>query len=289
MKRVLLVTACVTLLIAPVVEAKQGKTKKVTFGPVITRSALGNTAIALAGQPSSATATCPKGTQAVGGGFQLPSSPGDQMTVEQSFRSSKRAWAVTGIPLEGSPAATAFAYCRKTNAKIKDVEATGVIPGTPGGSGAATASCPKGTQIIGGGFESTRGPAAPNVTTTETSIRAANGWNVQAINNTGPPQTLTAHAYCAKGVKRKSVRVTRSQDAQEEALVTSSSPACPTAKNPKKTRRLSAGGFATPVGDFAAVVPLVAESRIVGSNWVAAAIANSNPGVLPVTSFGICL
>ena len=77
--------------------------------------------------------------------------------------------------------------------------------------------------------------------------------------------------------------------APEEALVTTISPACPKAKNPKKAKRLSAGGFATPVGDFAAVVPLVAESRIVGSNWVAAAIVNSNPGVLPVTSLGICV
>ncbi|MGZ5357559.1 MAG: hypothetical protein ACXWF9_01065 [Solirubrobacterales bacterium] len=303
MKRAMLIAPCLCLALSASPALAKKKGKKAPFGPVVTVTALGNS-VATPGA-SSATATCPKGTKAVGGGFAGQFNSTNQMAIEQSYRSSDRSWNAVAHVLEGTSAVTAYAYCRKTKKAIEDVAATGTTAGVPLGPGTATASCPAGTRVIGGGFQATRGPAPQNVTTTETSIPSGNGWTVRAINNVGPSQTLTAHAYCVAGIKPKIVSATISQDVPQEASVTTSSAACPKPKAKKKggagksakgggkkkqiRKRLSGGGFETPVGANPGVVPLVWESRIAGPLWQASAAAQNDPGVLPVTSVGICL
>jgi hypothetical protein len=65
-------------------------------------------------------------------------------------------------------------------------------PDVPDGQqGTATAMCPAGTVVIsGGGFADT---FEMELTT---SIRFGNGWRIQAQNDTGADQTVTARAYC---------------------------------------------------------------------------------------------
>jgi hypothetical protein len=63
-----------------------------------------------------------------------------------------------------------------------------------GTTGTATAICPDGTVVIsGGGFPSS---FAMSLTT---SIKFGNNWRVQAQNETGADQSLTARAYCLTG------------------------------------------------------------------------------------------
>lgn len=74
--------------------------------------------------------------------------------------------------------------------KIVTVETT--TEGIADGSfGSATAICPPGSVAIsGGGFPSTFEMALT------TSIKFGNNWRVQASNDTGAEQSLTARAYC---------------------------------------------------------------------------------------------
>ena len=75
-------------------------------------------------------------------------------------------------------------------APLTEVSLTG--PTVPDGEqGTVTAICPDGTTVIsGGGFADT---FEMELTT---SIRFGNGWRVQAQNDTGTDQTVTARAYC---------------------------------------------------------------------------------------------
>jgi hypothetical protein len=53
----------------------------------------------------------------------------------------------------------------------------------------ATATCPDGSKVVGGGFSTTPGLVVHN------SERSNSGWRADATAN-APGQTVTAHAYC---------------------------------------------------------------------------------------------
>ena len=100
MKRVALLLGCALLLLpaSPALAKKKHKPKK--LGPVVTATATGNTVSSL-GNVSTATATCPSGKQAVGGGFSVPLTSAKSLFVTSSFRSAPNAWTIAARDVDG--------------------------------------------------------------------------------------------------------------------------------------------------------------------------------------------
>jgi hypothetical protein len=115
------------LCAAPALAKKHKKPKG--LGPVVTATAVGPT-IAAPGI-SSASASCPSGLQAVGGGFSASFDATNRLVVTESYRSSVNTWHVSAFVGSGSGAATAYAYCRRNNKVITDATATGTVRAAP--------------------------------------------------------------------------------------------------------------------------------------------------------------
>jgi hypothetical protein len=298
------------LTATPAVAKKKGKKKG--LGPVVTAVAAGNSTSA-AGQTSTATATCPAGTVAMGGGFTTQFTSSGALAVDNSFRSSNQSWTASGENVSGAASITTYAYCRRNRKPITDVTAAGVIPSGPFTHGTAAAACPGGTQLISGGYQTTSGPAADAVTFPQVNATTTPGiWTVRSVNNSAGTQTLTAHAYCTTGIKPpKIVTASTSQTVGPFGPVSVTTPACPVpkkkgtkkgkksalaaAKGKKRKRKpaqlLSAGGFSSP--DLVSGSPgaIYVDTRIgSGGGWLGTANnASVATGPLSVTSQGICV
>src|SRR3954447_17164141 len=110
MRRTLPLLACLILALVPAGAQAKKKHKKPGLGPVVTVTAVGNTATGN-GAISTATAFCPPGLQAVGGGYTAPFVTASRLAVLDSFRSAPVSWTVNGITNSTSGAATSFVYC----------------------------------------------------------------------------------------------------------------------------------------------------------------------------------
>ena len=68
-------------------------------------------------------------------------------------------------------------------------------PLTVGVTGTATATCPEGSKVVGGGFGVAPFAAATSFGIPQESKRSNNGWSAKAIGQFGA-ETITAYAYC---------------------------------------------------------------------------------------------
>jgi hypothetical protein len=290
--------------------AKKKKRKSASLGPVVAVSAQGNNTTA-PGQRSSAIAVCPPGTIAVGGGFTTAFMPGggSAIAVDNSFRSSSESWQATGENVSGTGAVTAHVYCRRGRLAAIDVEDTAPIAGAIFAVGNATASCPGGTQLIGGGFQTTRGPNAGDIAFPFVNSRTGpRAWTVSSANNTTVPQTLTAHAYCMAVIKPPTAVTGASANVVPTlGQVSAASATCPIPKkgkrkkgsaSKKKGKRkqprqvLSAGGFSSPAPGSGNPVSVYIDSRAGTGVWLATAVNGSlfsTTGAMLVSSQGICV
>lgn len=296
MKRALLVASCLVLLV-PAEAGAAKKKPKPNLGPVSTVSAVGPVAAA-PGAVSTATATCPAGTKAIGGGYAAPFGPAaGGMVVIESYRSGDRSWTATGASTSGSAATTVEAYCRKTTKAVADVVSAVTLPAVPAATAATAATCPPGSKLVSGGFQGSR-TAGTAFAFPLTSLSASAGvWSVLGINTSASSaQTMVAHAYCVPGIRQPKVlsAVATSVLAPAGSPGSATSPKCPKPKKPKKgkkkppRRRLSGGGFSVPPPP-ATPIPAVTDSRISGGAWLTAAANVSGPaGPVPVTSQAIC-
>jgi hypothetical protein len=173
-------------------------------------------------EKGSATAKCPRGSEAVAGGF---ASPGFDPIFENqsivhfdSHRISDREWGTQGhnfgdggadpmkVPADGEM--DAYAVCDSKSppivvkSKTKSVSRFPAVKrADPQGVGTAIAKCPKGSEAVSGGFSSPgnrlQGRAA---TFPFISKRVGHRkWKVKAINNDFQQRrTLKAFAYCDK-------------------------------------------------------------------------------------------
>jgi hypothetical protein len=149
------------------------------------------------GQTRTAVATCPGRRHLFGGGFQRTdflSDGGDYINSSRALDS--KSWAVTGSAFGFfGGELTAIAYCRRSkNPLVTEVasEPTVVAPGKYGT--AATPSCPPGTGVVFGGFESS--PAGP-LLITDTYVTTTNGFTAAAFNHFGgSAASVTAYGYC---------------------------------------------------------------------------------------------
>lgn len=290
------ILACGILALAASPALARKVKKRAGLGPVSTVKAIGPTVST--GSTSTATATCPSGKQAAGGGFSAPFDATSSLVVTDSFRSSTRSWTVIGVPEAGSSgAATAYAYCRQTTKTIMDVGGTGVVGNYMFGGGTAQATCPVDSSLIGGGFESTKGvlTGPVQIAIPEASFPTPGAWTVEALNNSTPAQTIVAHAYCVfRILPSLTVRSSNIQAVNARFdTVTAMSPNCLPKKRSNKRKRkrqfLSAGGFNIEGGTGPIVI--VATQSMLGpkGTWVAQVSSVLNqPATAWLDSQAIC-
>lgn len=272
---------------APAMAKKHGKRKK-GLGAVVTKTATATGSTD--GQVVSATATCPKGKQAFGGGYSF--TPESKVTVYifESVRSGKRTWRVSGTydrfavpPPFPAETLSVSVYCRSLAKPISDRSAAVTVPATAPFRASTSAACPTSAgKLLAGGFSLAPAPTGNlDYATVRSSLASGTGWAVTgAVDNSATARTLTAHAYCAKGLKAPAiVSAAASSPVGVKQTVSGSSPACP------GKRRMSAGGF-----DIAGtmLVPTQTESRIVGPAWKASFQNFGIPTTFPITAQGIC-
>jgi hypothetical protein len=266
--------------------AKKGK-GKTGLGPVVTRSA--SASATSINQHVEATATCPKGRKAVGGGFSASAGPGgDVLLVYRSVMSGQRSWNAAAASISSSPQVlTVTVHCRRVKRRI--VDATAIATTQPADLSGATAeaSCPgKKQRLIGGGFASDVGTSPDKLAIVSVSRRTGSSWSYAATNGTPDARILTSHAYCVKGVKSPvTVEQTNTQSVPGHGDLSTSSPACP------KGRRLSGGGFAgTSFSSPPPQAQIVRESLMAGSAWRASSrnFFNTTATAFLATQ-GICL
>jgi hypothetical protein len=255
--------------------AKQAGKKKKPLGGIVQRTAAsqgaGNEAVV------SATATCPRKTTAITGGFSLQPPLGANVaaSVYESVRASARSWRSTAqIAEPNAPddvvTLTTTVSCRRNAPKLKTVAATVPLPLTSPAtlSQPVTATCPKGRKAMAGGF-ATGKPVIPGTDATGHSVTdsfraSAGSWSTKIFS--GPATSVTTHAYCARRSKVPFVI-----SAPGTTVSASLSPGTSTAACRKKLKGPSplGGGFiqnaaaSPPYGWFA-----VRASFPNGANWV---------------------
>jgi len=262
------------------------------FGPVRIVAASGNTASSL-GATSSAVANCPLKTKVMGGGFTAPFGAGAELVVYESYRSGSTSWTVSAVNAGGSGAVTAYAYCRRTKLKVTSISASTSVGAGFAANANLPLTCPTGTRVISGGFQTTIGPAPGQFLNTVESTGGLRQWATGAVNYRSGPETLTASAYCVKGIHpRPQFRQDQTSLSVPPFGSVSVSSACapaPFVRGKRAHQVLSAGGFYSPFRSDGTVIPFITESRRSGKRWVQTAVNGGNaPGSLTVQSQSMC-
>jgi hypothetical protein len=142
---------------------------------------------------------CPRGSEAVRGGYQVLSNPGDVFPVG-SLRVNKRTWEVQ-FGVEGDGQVTAYAYCDKSEPglKVKSDLATGTedTPET------VEAKCKRKQQLRSGGFDAEYDEGQfDGAVVTDSRRDGRRRWEITAFPFAETP-TVAAYAYCEKKPKKK--------------------------------------------------------------------------------------
>jgi hypothetical protein len=156
------------------------------------------------GELGSATARCPRESEAVSGGFSNPDfgnfvSPSADIMPSTSKRVGGRSWKATGYNRgDADGTFVALAYCDKhqpgLSTRSKDVSILSEE------TGSVTAKCPKGRGAVAGGFDGHAIDTIPigsrGAFTYTSKRRITRGWkaSAQAFGDS----TLTSYAYCKR-------------------------------------------------------------------------------------------
>jgi hypothetical protein len=249
------------LVCAPSAAAKKKKPRAV---PILDVTATASTSAD--NQPATATAVCPPGKIAVGGGFSSPETTtggnvSDLNIVYESRRVSTTSWRVSAVREDASgagPTLTLFAIvnCRtaklqqkaskkKKKLKITEVAATGAALAGSGAFGTANAVCPGKQKPIGGGFSSSPTPVLAGSLAFpfhyESFRSAANTWSSSMVNSGSTARTVTSYAYCSATATTQTTATATlpGTAAMAPGIGLATAPACP------KKRGLLGEGFAT--------------------------------------------
>ena len=153
------------------------------------------------GDVGSAVAKCPRGSEAVSGGYLgefNPSMPGNGSDLAfMSKRVGDRRWRVAAQNLgSGLGTLTAFAYCDKSEPGLKEKSKTTSVP--MNGEGAVAPKCPNGSEARSGGFSAPNPPSlAPQVVVYESKRVSRRRWRESANGFAGGSGTLTGYTYCS--------------------------------------------------------------------------------------------
>ncbi len=140
-----------------------------------------------AGQSAAIVATCPGGTQALGGGFA--SAPGIKITKTMP---DPGGWLVSALNTSASELPlTVYATClRGDTGTVRAIHADELVSGGP------MARCEKGEIVTGGGYSFDTGDLDVYISTPiGDSVDPNNAWSVMA-HNTGADQTIRVYAMC---------------------------------------------------------------------------------------------
>jgi hypothetical protein len=160
-----------------------------------------------------ATAHCPRGSEAVAGGFASPGFDpeftGPGILPEDSKRAGERAWKTSGFNFGGDTGKeVGYAYCDTRKPGLSGKSDTVSIP--PLSNGSATATCPRGSEAVSGGF-SGFGPLDSAVFPYTSKRVGDRSWKVVGRNSDqNNAEDLKAFAYCDKhepGLDAKSAHV----------------------------------------------------------------------------------
>jgi hypothetical protein len=181
--------------------AKKKKVKKLRITEVSASTTSGSNT----GAQATATAACPPGTQALGGGFSSSPTPllSGSLTYPifwANFRASPISWAASFTNANTTAhTVTSYAYCAP-GLKIVETSADVTLPasvGTASSAIAATPPCPKGKAQLGGGFNNTPAATGSAIALLTGSNTASGAWQVGAFNFSGVAGVLRSRAYCA--------------------------------------------------------------------------------------------
>ena len=156
----------------------------------------------------SVVATCPAGSQAIGGGFGTDrfSKAGPEIITLTSKRTGNLGWKVGGFNIvEDSPpggasgSLTAFAYCKAPGAKLVTKSKNTTVRGLS----TVNLTCPHGGKARSGGFDGhfTASGSEATAAGAITSKRADHGhaWTTSALSvASSNPTKLTSYAYCRR-------------------------------------------------------------------------------------------
>ena len=299
---------------APAVAKK--KHKKPKSPPVTVVSASGSTSTD--NQQVTVTASCPPGLIAVGGGFLSPpilvgGSPTDLNIVYESRRSGESAWQVSAVREDASGpgpdlALTATVDCRSTRLATKkpsgkkataakkkkkrrltvtEVSASSQSAASSGSQADATATCPTGTQALGGGFSSSPTPqlsgsvAFPIFWTDRRT--GPTTWQAALSSSGNVARTVTSFAYCATGLKiaETSGSATLPGSGPAASSAAAVTPLCPGGK------ALLGGGFSNTPATATSAIALLSGSSAVNGSWRLDALNDSTIDGT-IASFGYC-
>ena len=153
----------------------------------------------LPAQPStgSATAKCPRGSEAVSGGWATPDGQGeDAPFAYESRRKGERKWKVSAFNNDNANAQrlVAYAYCDNHGPDLRAKSDKVNVPA--GEKRSAKAKCRHGSKAYSGGF---KGQVDPNASGpfAFTSKRTGGGdWQAKAAGNNSGTHKFKVYAYC---------------------------------------------------------------------------------------------
>lgn len=239
------------------------------------------------GSTASATATCPPGTKAAGGGFDVPSSKAAVGLVYESVKVDQRSWRASVQVFDPGNAdtltLTTYAYCRDhspaTHVSSQTVPTDGQLQLGP----TASATCPHGEAAMAGGFHMPPPLVTPTVTELFfDSLRdGTSSWDGRVVTGPAGPSTISSEAYCTA---RQDLPVEVDGMSGPNGVNGTSSTAtatCPAGLTP------AAGGFAQPDSDLTSFF-FVYSSRLVGDGWQVSALHSGFDPAVPLQAAGYC-
>lgn len=148
-----------------------------------------------------ASASCPKGEDALAGGFHMPPPLGQVSVTDlffDSLRSGSSGWdarVVTGPA--GPSVVTSEAYCSNGGSLPSEVLSQSAPVGVNLETGTASAACPAGQTPAAGGFAQPQS-SPDSFYFVYSSMRVGDSWIVSGLHSgNAPAVTLTGAAYCA--------------------------------------------------------------------------------------------
>ena len=152
-----------------------------------------------AGDINSTTAICPAGTVVTGGGFSVSS----DVRVYTQVKTGNGWSAFAKNTSSSNRALTVYAVCLSfPSVSVSQVSKSVTV--IPGGLGNATAECPAGSVVVGGGYTG----KMDGTLWTFFSTRSGNGWEVSARNYGAGNATFALYAMCLSGATLTTSTVT---------------------------------------------------------------------------------
>jgi hypothetical protein len=231
---------------------------------------------------------CPHGLRPLGGGVTTGPQPdatgAGTFPVAYERLGKQEGWHITvaQVGRGGSTSATLQVLCRRYRGNIepeeKFIKSQTYRNVGPGETKQFTQTCPKGRQLLSGGYLTSQLFTNKGVYVTESRMSGARSWTVSATGvRGGDGGQVSAIAYCIGSHKRLLTEVASAPASVTRGRTgTTTTPDCPAG------RRLIAGGFSAP--DTLRIFNGAFNDL---NNWTASAASYTGNG--QVTAYGYCL